>query len=107
MEVALKKLWESVNKKIVPCSSCNGSGIIEVEKLTSYHNNDYSYYNEVCKKCDGDGRLLETKYVVKISVIIPNDKYETIDFSKSYHEKLNGRTIEDIYKISKITVDKN
>jgi hypothetical protein len=51
--------------------------------------------------------LLETKYVVKISVIIPNDKYETIDFSKSYHEKLNGRTIEDIYKISKITVDKN
>lgn len=100
MVVTVEKGWESVTENIVPCWACKGSGIFEKEQVISYHNNDYEYYNEVCGNCDGEGRLLESKYNVRISVTVPNKSSENIDFAKSYYEKLNGRTVEDIYKIN-------
>jgi DnaJ-class molecular chaperone len=99
--VNVSKIWESITKKIVPCLSCNGSGITEVSELVSYHNNDYDYFNKVCCNCDGEGRMLETKITAKISVKIKDMRIDkNVDFSTSHHEKLNGRTIQDIYKIT-------
>jgi DnaJ-class molecular chaperone len=100
MDVVVEKAWESKIQNIVPCSSCNGAGCVVRENLISYHNNDYEYYNEVCGKCDGEGRMLETNYRVKISVNV-HKSHETVDFSKSYYEKLIGRKTEEIYKIKK------
>ena len=100
-ETTLEKSWEMKTQNIIPCWTCKGSGIFKKEELVSYHNNDYEYYNIICHECGGEGRLLEIKYDVKIKVNIPNENSQYVDFTKSFHEKLNGRTVNDIYEISK------
>lgn len=96
-EVTVEKVWDSNSQQIVPCDACKGSGVITKEECVSYHNRDYEYVNVICQNCDGDGRLLQTKYTVKIRVNIPDQYAENVDFSKSYFEKLYGRTPLNIY----------
>lgn len=45
--------------KIVICSECEGSGIIECSELTDYHKRIYDVWDEKCETCKGSGRLIK------------------------------------------------
>ena len=57
-----------VEEEIIICGKCKGKGITEESKLVGGHNNDYDYWNEICSKRKGSGRLLkivETQTTIK------------------------------------------
>ena len=86
---------------IVQCYACNSSGFIERKELISYHNNDYDCWNELCYKCNGEGRVLKIDYFLEAE-FRQKHNYSTIKkFITTEEEPLNGRTTKDIYKIGK------
>lgn len=52
-----------MSEKIIICSKCNGEGVKHCNELTDYHKGIYRHWDEVCEKCEGSGRLLETTTV--------------------------------------------
>lgn len=62
-EVALPKTItgsKCKSNKVILCDRCKGFGFFEKDELTDYHKREYSTYRTTCKKCDGDGRLIQT-----------------------------------------------
>ena len=96
-----EKLYAYVvkNINIVQCLVCKSSGFIERKEITSYHNNDYDYWNELCYHCKGEGRVLKTIYLLE-ATFRKGDGYNSIrTFITEEEEPLNGRTTKDIYNI--------
>jgi DnaJ-class molecular chaperone len=49
-------------KEIIICDACKGEGKIEKNELTNYHHRERDYWDELCGKCGGTGRMVvETK----------------------------------------------
>jgi hypothetical protein len=96
--------WKS-SSKIIVCDYCSGTGIVKRSELTDYHRNDYSYWNELCTRCDGDGRLVQVEYSFRVEFTTPDSKYKFANAHQYYYhstvEKLDGRTTTDIYKLGK------
>ena len=67
----MQKMKES---KILICKTCKGKGTTEHSELQDYHRGEYKYWNEVCWKCKGTGRLLQT-ITTKIKTV-PYDNSE-------------------------------
>jgi DnaJ-class molecular chaperone len=87
--------------RIVECSACEGSGVVEKEEMTSYHKREYDVWNEVCQKCDGDGRMVRYTVIVEVNITIDGFNTSTMKESQSRLEKMMGRTTADIYKIGR------
>lgn len=47
-------------EKIVVCWNCKGFGKKECSEIVDYHKNEYTYWDEVCRTCNGHGRLKQT-----------------------------------------------
>jgi len=62
-----------MSKKLIICSECEGTGMIEHSECTSYHNGDYKYWDVDCGVCEGSGRLIED-IVVKTKAYKPPKK---------------------------------
>jgi hypothetical protein len=96
--------WKS-SSKIIPCMTCKGTGVVEQTECTSYHNSDYDYWNELCTRCDGDGRLVQVDYAFRVEFSTPNSLYSFPNAHQDYYhstvEKLDGRTTSDIYKLGR------
>lgn len=96
--------WETT-KKIVVCTACNSSGIIEREELVDYHKRDYDYWKELCATCGGEGRLVQNTHSFRITFVTPGSPHKYPDghhdYAKVSFEKLNGRKTEDIYEVRK------
>ncbi len=96
--------WKKYSK-IVPCMTCKGTGVVERSECTSYHNSEYEYWNELCTRCDGDGRLVQVEYSFRVEFTTPDSKYKFADAHQDYMhtaiEKLDGRKTADIYKIGR------
>jgi hypothetical protein len=94
--------WESV-VDIIVCSHCQGKGISEKSEVTDYYRDNYTCWNEFCGQCDGEGRLLKTKYSFRIEFKTPDSIYDWPNDHKDHsHEvitKLDGRKTSDIYRI--------
>jgi DnaJ-class molecular chaperone len=50
-----------VTQQIIICTSCKGKGFHELNELVDYHKGDYRYWNEICTRCRGSGRMIERK----------------------------------------------
>ena len=50
----------SRSNRVILCDRCNGFGFIETEELADYHKREYTTSRSECKRCEGDGRLIET-----------------------------------------------
>lgn len=48
------------SNRVILCDRCHGFGFIETEELSDYHKREYTTSRTPCKKCEGDGRLIET-----------------------------------------------
>ena len=88
-------------KRIIPCMTCEGTGIRECSELTDYHRGDYDYWNEFCSFCKGDGRVVEVVHHSRVELDLPNGKTSSHSVESKYHEPLNGRTTQDIYKVGR------
>lgn len=90
-------------KKIIVCSVCKGEGRVERSELTDYHRGDYDCWNELCKNCDGEGRVVEVTSSFRIEFKTPDCKTSYTNAFKDYQyvslEKLAGRATKDLYKI--------
>ena len=64
---------------VVLCPNCNGYGFTEKEELTDYHKSEYSTYRSSCSKCEGDGRLIQTK--ISYTVRLPEERVETMPYA--------------------------
>lgn len=60
----------TITREIVGCETCKCSGVTRREELVDYHRRDYETITEICKKCGGAGRLVETTETVRISVLM-------------------------------------
>jgi RecJ-like exonuclease len=89
----------SETTEIECCPVCEGRGIISKDKLVSYHNSDYDYWNELCPECGGEGRVVE--YSLKSRIIVKNEGYpeKSTYVITRRQEQLNGRKTTDIYKV--------
>jgi hypothetical protein len=96
--------WESTID-IISCSHCQGKGISERDALTDYHRDEYVYWNEFCSACDGEGRLIKTRYSFRIEFKTPDCQYDWanshVDHTHEVITKLNGRKTSDIYRIGR------
>lgn len=89
------------NINIVQCSVCNSSGFVEKQELINYHNHDYDYWNELCPKCNGEGRILKTEYFLEATYQLKHAYNNIRTFITKEEEPLAGRTTKDIYKIGR------
>ena len=64
--------------KIVLCDRCLGFGFVETEEEEDYHKRTYSHYRTTCKKCEGDGRLIEV--TEDVTMHNPRSKLEKIPY---------------------------
>jgi hypothetical protein len=64
---------------VVLCDKCNGYGFKEKEELTDYHKREYTTYRSSCNKCEGDGRMIETK--ISYTVKLPQEKIQTMPYA--------------------------
>jgi hypothetical protein len=95
----MKKEYDKISRKICICDICKGTGIREKEEITSYHNRDYHYWNELCSHCDGQGRKVQNLCIYDLEIVLPDGKISRERIEKITYEKLNGRKTEEIYKI--------
>lgn len=51
---------EQASQVILLCDMCDGHGVTGQSELEDYHKGEYKYWNVVCQKCKGSGRLLQT-----------------------------------------------
>lgn len=56
-----------MEKEIVICNVCNGSGKRECRELTDYHHQDYDVWDEKCGWCNGTGRLVKETHFRKLN----------------------------------------
>ena len=91
-------IWSSDNR-IICCNCCKGEGVIHCGELTDYHRGDYSYWDELCWMCDGEGRVVEVNYNARLEFVLPNGERKYENLSHKNTEKLNGRKTTDIYMI--------
>lgn len=62
---------------VVICKPCYGSGTIIKSEMTDYHKGEYDTWREVCKQCEGSGRLFETTEVTTVPfnpLNVPNEE---------------------------------
>ena len=53
-------------EEIVSCERCKGTGLVELGKVTNYHDYEEKYWDEICEVCLGEGIMLKvTKGVNK------------------------------------------
>lgn len=45
--------------KVILCERCKGFGFTLDERLSDYHKGEYTTTRNICKTCDGDGRMIE------------------------------------------------
>lgn len=62
----------SRSNKVILCDRCQGFGFIESEEMTDYHKREYTTSRSMCKRCEGDGRLIES--VEHMSINLGGDK---------------------------------
>lgn len=60
--------------EILLCEKCKGEGTVSCSELADYHKGEYHYWNEVCTKCKGTGRLMKT--VTTQTETVPYDNPE-------------------------------
>jgi hypothetical protein len=100
----IESKWEST-VGIVVCSHCQGKGISERDAMTDYRRDEYVYWNEYCSACDGEGRLIKTKYMFRIMFKTPDFQHDWpnshVDHSHEVITKLSGRKTSDIYEIGR------
>lgn len=60
------------SNRVVLCDRCHGFGFNESEDLVDYHKREYTTSRSVCKRCEGDGRLIET--IERVSINHGGDK---------------------------------
>ncbi len=65
--------------KVILCDHCKGFGFTLDEELTDYHKREYTTTRNECKKCDGDGRMIEC--TESLSVNLPSPTVNKV----SYH----------------------
>lgn len=54
------------SKKVLSCPFCKGAGFDEREELINYHKRDYGTFYDICKTCNGEGKVIEHKYEASI-----------------------------------------
>lgn len=91
----IKVVYDSITRSIVPCPVCKTAGVVEKLTHTDYHKREDFYAFFPCDKCGTDGRMVEVKRSVRISLMMSETKYA--DLVDTVLEKLNGRSSDDIY----------
>lgn len=61
-----------VFREIIVCDNCKGHGTIGQSELEDYHRGEYRYWNTVCTKCNGSGRMMQ----VVTTTVEPYDNSE-------------------------------
>lgn len=89
------------DSRIIACAVCGGSGVEDHEELTSYHNRDYRYWTEPCRKCGGEGRLVEVEAELTVNASVEGFGTTTLSHKFRRLEKLDGRSTEDIYNLGR------
>lgn len=69
--------------KVILCDHCKGFGFTLYEELTDYHKNEYSTTRNQCKKCDGDGRMIECTEGISLNLGNPKVNKVSYDFYKN------------------------
>ena len=59
-----------MQKTIVLCEKCEGSGYTHHSELTNYHKGEYDDWIDCCWACQGSGRLVKIT-TVKVEPYIP------------------------------------
>lgn len=62
------------------CDLCEGLGYTFREELTDYHKRDYSTFRDLCKRCEGDGRVVVHTISVEVRKI---EEREYIPFKEA------------------------
>jgi len=69
--------------KVILCDRCKGFGFTLDEELTDYHKREYTTTRNECKKCDGDGRMIECTEHFSLNVGNPTVTTVSYDFYKN------------------------
>lgn len=101
MTVKVPLIKGLTKKRIIPCMTCEGTGIRECSKLEDYHRGEYAYWNELCYTCEGEGRVLELTHRSRVELEMPNGSTTSHPIESKYWEPLNGRKTQDIYKVGR------
>lgn len=68
----------SRSNKIILCDRCRGFGFKEDEELVDYHKREYATTRTSCKKCEGDGRMIQS--TEHISLNLGQDKVHLMPY---------------------------
>lgn len=65
--------------KVILCQSCKGFGFVLDEELTDYHKGEYTTTRSICRRCEGDGRMIEC--TERLSLNLGNDKVTKVPYA--------------------------
>ncbi len=91
----VKIVYDAITRTIVPCPICKTAGVIEKLTHTDYHKREDFYDFFPCGKCGTEGRMVEVKRSVRVSLEMSETKY--LDFVDTVLEKMDGRSPDEIY----------
>ena len=69
--------------KVILCDHCKGFGFTLDEELTDYHKREYTTTRNQCRKCDGDGRMIECTEHFSLNIGNPKVTKVSYDFYKN------------------------
>lgn len=97
-----EKLKPTIRLSIVECSACKSTGVRETSEVVNYHDYYEETWLEYCTSCDGEGRRVEKEYTYRVELDgLQKGAYNFETITRVEHEKLNGRTTADIYRIGR------
>ena len=69
--------------KVILCDRCKGFGFTLDEELSDYHKREYTTTRNICKTCDGDGRMIECTEHFSLNIGNPTVNKVSYDFYKN------------------------
>ena len=79
--------------KVIICIKCHGTGSYTTEECVDYHKNDYETIRHTCKRCKGDGRMVELTRTIDARMSNDAETVSYVDFAEDpyYYDSIQQR----------------